>query len=92
MQFPSYPQQVGQVYFKTTRKCGIFGIHNERRHVQVNYLIDEADTVSKGANCVISLLHDYLTNVQSDIIILVTDNCQGQNKNNTVLQYLLWGY
>lgn len=28
--YPSNPQQVGPEFFKTARKCGIFGVHDER--------------------------------------------------------------
>lgn len=45
VQFPSHPQQVSPTYFKMARKCGIFGVHNERTHVQMNYLIDERVTM-----------------------------------------------
>jgi len=90
--YPSSPQQVGPGYFKTARKCGIFGVHDERTHIQENYLIDEDDNVGKGANVVISLLHDYLERNVADgsILILFADDCVEQNKNNVVLQYLNW--
>ena len=34
------PQQVGCIYFKTPRKCHLFGICAESMTKQVNYLID----------------------------------------------------
>ena len=34
--------QPGPIYFKTPRKCGIFGVMCEAIPRQVNYLIDEA--------------------------------------------------
>ena len=86
--YPHSPQQVGSAYFKTPRKCGIFGIHNERTKVQHNILIDEADDIGKGANTVISCLDYYICENDSDILILFADNCRGQNKNNMMLQYL----
>lgn len=88
--YPTNPQQVGPAFFKTARKCGIFGVHNERNERQTNYLIDEADQVGKGADCVISLLHAYLETIKADILILFADNCVGQNKNNALLHYLQW--
>jgi len=89
--YPSNPQQVGKSYFKTARKCGIFGVHDERTNIQSNYLIDENDNVGKGADVVISMLHDYLErNNDGGILILFADNCVGQNKNNAVIQYLNW--
>lgn len=58
--FPFDCQQTGPEYFKTARKCGVFGVCNDCTHVQVNYLIDESENPGKGADCVISLLHHYL--------------------------------
>ena len=90
--YPNDPQQPGPIYFKTPRKCGIFGVNSEGQQRQINYLIDEAHTCGKGANAVISLLHDYLTNfsVGERILHLHADNCVGQNKNNARIHYLLW--
>ena len=55
--YPSNPLQPGPIYFKTPRKCGLFGVNSEAHTRQVNFLIDEACSTGKGANCVISLLH-----------------------------------
>lgn len=88
---PFQAQQIGPIYFKTPRKCGLFGVHNEATHHQTHYLIDEADNIGKGANTTISLLHHYLESKENvDILVLFADNCVGQNKNNAALQYLLW--
>ena len=48
--YPSNPQQPGPLFFKTPRKCGIFGVCSEGRNSQVNYLIDESQSCGKGAN------------------------------------------
>ena len=53
--------QPGPIYFKTPRKCGIFGIMCEAVPHQVNYLIDEAAAVGKGANATISYIHHFLS-------------------------------
>lgn len=90
--FPFNPLQPGPIYFKTPRKCGLFGINCEPINKQVNFLIDEAHTVGKGANSVISYLHHYLNNFsfgETDLY-MHADNCAGQNKNSTMLWYLLW--
>ena len=58
--FPFDSQQTGPAYFKTARKCGIFGVCCEGKGEQVNYLIDEAENPGKGADCTISCLHHYL--------------------------------
>lgn len=51
---PSNPLQPGPIYFKTPRKCSIFGVICEAIPRQVNYLVDEATTAGKGANATIS--------------------------------------
>ena len=89
---PSNPQQPGPIYFKTPRKCGLFGICCEGIPRQVNYLIDEAVATGKGANATISYVHDFFnfhgageTDAQIN-----ADNCGGQNKNNYVIWYYCW--
>ena len=83
---------MGPLYFLTPRKCQLFGVCSEANAEQVNYLIDENDFAGKGANCVVSLLHHYLewkTSVGQHLL-LHADNATGQNKNNTVIHYLMW--
>ena len=91
--YPYNCQKVGSAFFKTPRKCGIFGICEESpEDKQVNYLIDEADMVGKGSNVVVSMIHHYLSKhwKPAPVLLLHADNCVGQNKNNTVIQYLMW--
>ena len=90
--FPSNALQPGPLFFKTARKCQVFGICCEPKNEQVNYLIDEADYVGKGGNSTVSMLHHYLENhgVKEKDVRLQADNCVGQNKNNIVIQYLVW--
>lgn len=59
---------------------------------QVNYLIDEAVSIGKGANCIISLVHHFLShhNFGECRIVLHADNCSGQNKNRFFMQYFAW--
>ena len=92
VQYPHSPQQLGPSYFKSMRKCGIFGIHCEGTGHQVNYLIDECENVGKGANSVVSMIHHYFRNHghHARNISLHCDNCCGQNKNNCVVQYCCW--
>ena len=56
---------------------------------QINYLIDEASDTRKGSNKIASsfLPAPWL---RGEEVHLHADNCVGQNKNNTMLQYLLW--
>ena len=86
--YPHNPLQPGPMYFKTARKCAVFGVCCEGIPRQINYLIDEASDVGKGANTVVSLLHHFLEHhgLGEIDVGLHADNCVGQNKNNTVLQ------
>ena len=90
--YPSDPFQPGPFYFLTPRKCGIFGMVCEAIPRQTNYLIDEGMSTGKGANSIISLLHHYFAvhGLGESRAHLHADNCTGQNKNNYMLQYLLW--
>lgn len=58
----------------------------------MNYLIDEADSVGKGVNVIISLVHNYLEihGMKEKHLMLYADNCVGQNKNNAFIQYIAW--
>lgn len=84
--------QPGPIYFKTPRKCGIFGVMCEGLPRQVNFLIDEAASAGKGANATVSYVHFYFEHhgLQETDVHLNADNCAGQNKNNTFLWYLAW--
>ena len=66
--------------------------NSSHTYTQVNYLIDEAMNIGKGANCTISLLHHFLGhhNLGELNLVLHADNCSGQNKNRFVMQYLTW--
>ena len=90
--YPSNPQQPGTIYFKVPRKCEIFGVCDEGNSSQINYLIDEAQSCGKGANSIESLVHHFLSNFThgEENILLHADNCVGQNKNNTMVEYLAW--
>lgn len=93
LHYPFEDQQVGPIYFKTPRKAQLFGICNEGIPCQYNYLIDEEDSPTrKGANMVISLLDHFFTNYSlgEKWVHLTADNCVGQNKNNALLQYLMY--
>ena len=90
--FPFSSQQTGPEFFKTARKCAIFGVCNDGKSQQVNYLIDEAENPGKGADCVISLVHHYLEKhgCKEKSLNLHADNCTAQNKNNATIQYMMW--
>lgn len=90
--YPSNPLQPGPIYFKTPRKCGIFGVMCEGLPRQVNFLIDEASSAGKGGNSTISYVHYYFEHhgLGETDAQLNADNCTGQNKNNYFLWYLAW--
>ena len=90
LQIPHMPQQVGPIYFKTPRKCHLFGVCCEGLPKQINYLIDEKDLTGKGANETISYLEHYFKHFapRAKKVNLHCDNCRGQNKNNFLMQYL----
>ena len=92
LHFPSNPDQPGPMYFLCPRKCGLLGVACDGTGIQVNYLIDEGMTTSKGSNSVISYLHDYFDNfgLGESIAQLHCDNCGGQNKNKYVMWYMAW--
>ena len=57
--------------------------------MQTNYLIDEAESIGKGANSIISYLHHYLEmyDVGEANLFLQADNCVCRtNKNNPMIQ------
>ena len=88
MCYPHDPLQPGPLYFLVERKVHLFGICCEAIPRQVNYLMDEAHCIGKGANTVISLLHYYLSHhsLGEKHIHLHADNCVGQNKNNYLIR------
>ncbi|XP_030833175.1 uncharacterized protein LOC115920747 [Strongylocentrotus purpuratus] len=92
MHFPTDPDQPGPMYFLCPRKCGLFGVTCDGTNKQVNYLIDEGMTSSKGSNSVISYLHDYFDQFGRGerVLQLHCDNCGGQNKNKLLMWYLAW--
>ena len=90
--FPHNPNQPGPMYFLCPRKCGIFGVCCEGIPQQVNYLIDEGMSSSKGSNAVISYLNHFFQSyaLGEQHVQLHCDNCSGQNKNNYVMWYFMW--
>ena len=88
---PSNPQQPGPIYFKTPRKCGLFGICCEGIPRQVNYLIDEAVATGKGANSTISYVHNFFSSHgagETDVHINA-DNCGGAKQKQFCYLVLL---
>ena len=80
--FPSDPLQPGPIYFKCTRKCGLFGVACEAFPKQVNFMLDESINTGTGANCVVSMLHYFFETygVGECDVHLHADNCSGQTR------------
>ena len=70
----------------------MFGVCDEGHESQVNYLIDEAQSCGKGANSIVSMFHHFFQNFNHGErnVLLHAGNCVGQNKNNTMIGYLVW--
>lgn len=92
LHYPFEDQQVGPIFFKTPRRAQLFGICSEGVPRQYNYLIDEEHFLEKNANTVISLMDHFFTNygLGEKWVHLTADNCPGQNKNNALIQYLVY--
>jgi len=77
--YPLNPLQPGPIYFKTPRKCGIFGVCNDGINLQYNYLIDEINNTGKGANATISYVHHFLETygLGEKKGLFHADNCTG---------------
>jgi hypothetical protein len=93
LKFPSFSLQTGIMYFKSPRNCHVFDITcGNNNNNQFNYIIDEANVISKNPDLVISLLHDFFEKqkfFKPKKLLLQADNYVAQNKNNAVMQYFL---
>ena len=95
---PYHACQVGPLFYKVPFSVQMFGICNDAVPLQVNYLFREKEAIgvngskSHGPNDVISVLHHYLAvhSGNKPLLHLHADNCVGQNKNKSVLAYLMW--
>ena len=92
LHYPSNPNQPGPIYFKTPRKCSLFGVCCEAIPRQVNFLIDENVLTGKGANSTISYVHYFFENhgLGETHAQIHADNCGAQNKTSAFLWYYLW--
>ena len=84
---PHFSRQLGPTYFATLRKAQIFGVRIDGEPRQLNFLLDESETIGSdgsnthGPNAVISMLHYALeVNGQEERhIALHADNCPGNS-------------
>jgi len=101
LEIPHMRNCPSKFYFSSLLQAGIFGVADEGRGTQTNYVLRDG-YFRKGANVVSSLLLanlDFIGNhykargrgkCEIDLLTLYADNCKGQNKNNCVLHLLLW--
>ncbi|KAE8287397.1 hypothetical protein D5F01_LYC13437 [Larimichthys crocea] len=88
LHYPHDPMQPGPIFFKTPRKCAVFGVVTEGLPQMVIFLLDEATVVSKGANCVISLLDYFFDNYgASPSGVLIPQLCGDEVGNVFVPMY-----
>ena len=84
---PANPLQPGPIYFLTPRKAAKAALFPDR---STSYR--RGFRCWEGANAVVSML-DYFFNhhgLGETSVMLHADNCTGHNKNNTMMQYLMW--
>ena len=87
---PQCADQPSYLYFRSLRNVYLFGIADESKNLQTNYLVDEFD-MAKGANEVVSMLWHYLQSHQNTIkpkLVLHSDNTAGLHSNNTFMRFL----
>ncbi|XP_052797705.1 uncharacterized protein LOC128229867 [Mya arenaria] len=95
---PHYYRQMGPLFFLSLRKISIFGFRIDGDPHQLNFLIDENETLGKdgskshGPDAVISMIDWALQNYggQSTSCSIHADNCPGQNKNKYLVGYFMW--
>ncbi|XP_061170719.1 uncharacterized protein LOC133180166 [Saccostrea echinata] len=95
---PHHARQMGPLYFLSLPKIQIFGFRIDDIPKQLNFLIDEHETIdcdgtnTHGPDSVISMIDwsfsQYGTGDRK--ITIHADNCSGQNKNQFVIGYLMW--
>ena len=86
---PHHARQMGPLYFLTPRKVQVFGFRNDSASQQLNYLIDEDQTIGQdgkqthGPNAVISMVDNGLTRCSfgEPTFKLHADNCGGEYIN-----------
>ena len=83
---PHHSRQMGPLYFLSLRKVHIFGVRIDGSGKQLNFLLDEADTIGSdgtkahGPNTVISLVDHVLNTIgRGETTFAVhADNCPGE--------------
>lgn len=94
---PQLADTPGQFYFLSLRSVNLFGIVDDGgvgSPLQMNMLYDQT-TAGKSSSEVVSMLYHFLANLRnpsfaSRRVFFHSDNCVGQNKNSTMIQFFLW--
>lgn len=95
-QIPSLAgDQCGDFYYLSPMTQFIFGVCNNATRFMTTYIWGEG-TAARGADNIVSCLYWYL--VQNGIaggtpvkrLVIIADNCPGQNKNFCVLHFCAW--
>ncbi|MCP4055355.1 MAG: hypothetical protein GY739_20405 [Mesoflavibacter sp.] len=88
---PHTADQLGGTFYLRMSDFLLFGIFSVLENIHLCYTYDEREA-AKGADVVISFLHDFLANrkIKTPDIRIHADNCRGQNKNKYVMWYLVW--
>jgi hypothetical protein len=79
--------QTNDVYYRTQVRIYVFGVHNVQKNSATMYVYDEQNGC-KGADNVCSLLFHYFCRLPYKPLVLICDNCPGQNKNKTLVRFL----
>ena len=95
---PHHSRQMGPVYFLSLRKVHIFGFRIDGTPKQLNFLINEDESIGQDGTCahgpdsVISMIDWALAThgCGETKCTFHADNCGGQNKNKYVIGYFMW--
>ena len=94
-------EQVGKAYYLSPWIQYIHGISNNVKE-NVNIFVWSEGVAKRGENAIVSCLHlDFEMRGLFDVdakgnhkcmgkFVIICDNCVGQNKNKTVVRYLMW--
>lgn len=94
---PQMADTPGQFYFLSLRTVNLFGVVDDGgtgSPLQTNMLYDQT-AAGKGSSEVVSMLYYFLIRIRTSMfaskkICFHADNCVGQNKNSTVIQFFIW--
>lgn len=94
---PQMADTPGSFYFLSLRTVHLFGLVDDGgtgSPLQTNMLYEQT-TAGKGSSEVVSMVYYFLTRVRDPLFAskracFHADNCVGQNKNSTMIQFFAW--